>query len=410
MLFNNNHYLIMNILLLRPYNPYVEIGASANRFSGLIDGICREGHHVTIGITGGLQKKNEKYYKTINPNIDVVYLSKANHYNGFLGRLNMYFFNKLHLIFAGIKLKVLIKKHYDIVWLTNSASVLTLFNKCFNGHACRSFIELNEFNDIYKEQTHGNILQRMKGGNSSKVFAETIGNIDLIAVMTKTLMDYYRKMAKTEARFIHLPMTVDMTRFANVTTTEEYQKPYIAFTGTMTNQKDGVDVLIKAFAKIAEKYPEYHLYLAGFWHYDFPMQEKLIEKYGLKNRIHYIGTLNREQVPPFLCNASVLVLSRPDSHQAQGGFPTKLGEYLATGNPVCVTKVGEIPDYLEDNVSAFMAEPGDVDSFADAMDRVLCDDVFAKQVGSNGRKVAEEHFNAVIQAKRLVKFLEENLK
>ena len=322
----------------------------------------------------------------------------------------MYFFNKLHLIFAGIKLKVLIKKHYDIVWLTNSASVLTLFNKCFNGHACRSFIELNEFNDIYKEQTHGNILQRMKGGNSSKVFAETIGNIDLIAVMTKTLMDYYRKMAKTEARFIHLPMTVDMTRFANVTTTEEYQKPYIAFTGTMTNQKDGVDVLIKAFAKIAEKYPEYHLYLAGFWHYDFPMQEKLIEKYGLKNRIHYIGTLNREQVPPFLCNASVLVLSRPDSHQAQGGFPTKLGEYLATGNPVCVTKVGEIPDYLEDNVSAFMAEPGDVDSFADAMDRVLCDDVFAKQVGSNGRKVAEEHFNAVIQAKRLVKFLEENLK
>ena len=50
-------------------------------------------------------------------------------------------------------------------------------------------------------------------------------------------------------------------------------------------------------------------------------------------------------------------MARPDSRQARGGFPTKLGEYLATGKPVCVTKVGEITVYLEDNVSAFLAEP-----------------------------------------------------
>ncbi len=57
----------------------------------------------------------------------------------------------------------------------------------------------------------------------------------------------------------------------------------------------------------------------------------------------------------------------PDSKQAQGGFPTKLGEYLATGNPVCATTVGEIPDYLVDGESVYFAVPGSVDSFADAM-------------------------------------------
>lgn len=113
-------------------------------------------------------------------------------------------------------------------------------------------------------------------------------------------------------------------------------------------------------------------------------QEKIIQELGLTERVHFVGVLNREQIPPFLCQASLLALSRPDSHQAQGGFQTKLGEYLATGNPVCVTKIGEISDYLEDNISAFMADPGSVDSFADAMDRALRDLENARKVGLHG--------------------------
>ena len=119
--------------------------------------------------------------------------------------------------------------------------------------------------------------------------------------------------------------------------------------------------------------------------------------------------LNKDQIPLFICNAELLVLSRPDSHQAQGGFPTKLGEYLATGKPVCVTKVGEIPNYLEDNVSAFLAEPGDVDSFTDAMDRALSNPEKAREVGLAGRDVAKKEFNSEIQAKRLADFLKQNL-
>ena len=108
-------------------------------------------------------------------------------------------------------------------------------------------------------------------------------------------------------------------------------------------------------------------------------------------------------------NANVLALARPDSHQAQGGFPTKLGEYLATGKPVCVTSVGEISDYLKDNISAFIAEPGNVDSFIDALNRVLCNAKHAEYVGLNGKIVAEKEFSIDIQSKRLATFLNENL-
>lgn len=403
----------MKILLLRLFNPFLGSDASANRFRGLVDGLCHEGHLVTIGVVGGLLKKDEdEHFNSASENLEVEYLSCANHYSGFFGRLNTYFFDRWHQIGVRIRTKKLIRKNFDIIWVTSSYQVLKLFLNVENRipQSTKTFIELNEFNDIYVEEKQANFLQRRRGIEENKLMVEAVAKIDLFAVMTMTLLGYYQKLAKKNAVFIHLPMTVDMSRFKNVTPIVDYKKPYIAFTGTMTNHKDGVDVLIKAFAKIANKYPAYHLYMAGYWHYDVPMQEKLIADYGLQERIHYIGTLNRDQIPPLVCNASVLALSRPDSHQAQGGFPTKLGEYLATGNPVCVTKVGEIPDYLEDNVSAYLAKPGDVESFANALDRALGDKTRAVIVGTNGRKVAEEVFNVSVQSKRLSDFLMNNTK
>ena len=396
----------MNILLLRDYNPFVENGASANRFRGLVEGLRYCGVNLDIAVVGGVVKPTELKEN----NQEVKYLSKSNRYSYWQARLNKYIFNNMHKRIAKRRFNRLDLSKYDYIWLSNSSSVFDVFFSLDKSTSCKTFIELNEFQDIHKEEGHaGNILQRIYGSKSEKSFIDVVSKIDYFACMTNTLLDHYRKMAKPEAKFIHLPMTVDLKRFIGIPDTTIYSKPYIAYTGTFNNAKDGVDILIKSFAKIANKYPQYHLYLAGFWHYDVPMQEKLIEEFGLTNRITYLGVLNKDQIPVFVCNADLLVLSRPDSHQAQGGFPTKLGEYLATGNPVCVTKVGEIPDYLEDNVSAFMATPGDVDSFADAMDRALSNPDNAKKVGLAGREVAEREFNSEIQAKRLYEFLQENL-
>lgn len=406
---SQNKFICMNILLLRQSNPYIGSDASSNRFRGLIDGLCHEGHHVTIGVVGGLQKKYEDVnFKSPLDNIEVIYLSRANHYNGIIGRLNTYFFEWWHQIGVRKRFRRILNNNFDIIWLSNYYSVLNLYLKERAKIQGKTFIELNEFYDIYTEEKSSNFLQKWRGRLECEIFKKAIGKIDLFAVMTQTLLRYYQRMAKYDAKFIHLPMTVDITRFLKVSSSVEYIKPYIAFTGTMANHKDGVDVLIQAFSKIADKYPDLNLYLAGFWHYDVPMQDKMIVEYGLQERVHRLGTLSREQIPPFVCNASVLALSRPDSRQAQGGFPTKLGEYLSTGNPVCVTKVGEIADYLEDNVSAFLAIPGDVESFSDALNRALSDKSKAKIVGANGQKIAEEVFNVSVQSQRLSEFIVNN--
>lgn len=392
----------MNILLLREYNPFVENGASANRFQGLVEGLRVRGVNVDVAVVGGVVNSTE--LKECHQG--VIYLSRSNRYSYWQARLNKYIFNNLHKRIAKRRFNRLDLSKYDYIWLTNSSTVFDVFYGSGKSATSKTFMELNEFQDIHKEEGHtGNFLQRIYGSKSENSFLDVVSRIDCFAIMTRTLMEHYRRMAKIDARFVHLPMTVDLKRFKNVPGTSAYKKPYVAFTGTFNNAKDGVDVLIKSFGKIAAKYPDLHLYLAGFWHYDVPMQEKLIKELGLTGRVTYLGVLDKEQVPAFVCNADLLVLSRPDSHQAQGGFPTKLGEYLATGNPVCVTKVGEIPDYLEDNVSAFMATPGDADSFANAMDRALSNPENAKKIGLAGRRVAEKSFNLEIQSDKLCQFL-----
>ncbi len=67
-----------------------------------------------------------------------------------------------------------------------------------------------------------------------------------------------------------------------------------------------------------------------------------------------------------------------------------IGNHLSTGNLVCATSVGEIPDYLTDNESVFFAQPGSVESFADAMRQALSDPKNAERVVMNGKQVAQK--------------------
>lgn len=394
----------MRILVIFPNNPYYSNSAAANRYAGLFDGLLEHGCLIDLLVTGGFKTKQERSCteESRHPNLRFVY-SLPFIVDGKTSILKDYFFYGLFDRLTISRIKKYVLADYDVLWLGYDSTDLFAFCKLRARIVGKTFIELNEFNDIGLLNTKNKIHYK-RALRENNLLVETLRSIDSIAVMTKTLEKHYKEIAGEKCKFIHLPMTVDLSRFNKKSDNIDYLCPYIAFTGTMNNAKDGVDVLIKAFGKVANKYPNIHLYLAGFWHYDVPEQDNYIERVGLSSRVHRLGVLTRDEIPPLLCNARVLALSRPDSHQAQGGFPTKLGEYLATGNPVCVTKVGEIPDYLEDNVSAFMATPGDVDSFADALDRALCDDYNSQEVGRKGRLVAEASFSSELQANRLHEF------
>jgi glycosyltransferase involved in cell wall biosynthesis len=78
-----------------------------------------------------------------------------------------------------------------------------------------------------------------------------------------------------------------------------------------------------------------------------------------------------------------------------------LGEYLSTGKPTIVTKVGDIPIYLKDNVNAFLVEPDDNKAFAEKIKFVLDNYENALFVSKEGKKLTQTIFNYLYQSKRL---------
>ncbi len=398
----------MKIVFIRPLNPFYESSASANRYEGLIKGLVELGVNIEIVVTDGycsfneFKNRNKIYFNNL---LKVSYVYYTFNNNIWLRRLNVYVFSKFKNRIASNRLKKIVVSHNDIIWLSYNTFILDFFNNNFEIFKSQSFIELNEFNDLHEGHVkYENKLHQKMAMREDEVFKQALKKVNLIAVMTETLLVHYQPMASNNARFLHLPMTVDLGRFYEKKQSMQFQKPYIAYTGTFNNEKDGVDILIKAFIKISTKFSNLKLYLAGFYHYDIEMQKQLIAENKFDNTIIYLGALDKSEIPEFVQNAELLVMARPDSRQAQGGFPTKLGEYLATGNPVCVTSVGEIPYYLKDNISAFFAKPGDVDSFALAMENALTNFDNAKKVGLEGRKVAEQNFSISVQSSRLFGF------
>lgn len=130
----------------------------------------------------------------------------------------------------------------------------------------------------------------------------------------------------------------------------------------------------------------------------------MVDMLKISDKVIFNGQVSNDDIPLYLQEASVLALPRPASVQARHGFPTKLGEYLASGNPVIVTSVGEIPDYLTDGVNALIAEPGNVESFGGKLKEILSNLSSSEQIGKNGKTTAFTYFNNRIQTGDILNF------
>ena len=230
--------------------------------------------------------------------------------------------------------------------------------------------------------------------NEYKYYCDKIlPSIDRFVVMTEKIKTELLKYSSHKARYFHLPMSVDLNRFRKIKVRKENK--YIAYCGSMNNRKDGVLDLIKAFNLIKDNFPEIYLYLIGplIPATDVVEQKQYISDNNLSEKVIYLGPKSRDNIPQLLINAQILALCRPETKQNEGGFPTKLGEYLATGNPVCVTKVGEISQYLTNGENAYLSEPNNIKAFSENILKALNNQTISKIIGSEGKKAAMKYFN-----------------
>lgn len=250
-------------------------------------------------------------------------------------------------------------------------------------------IERNEYPAVYITKT--NHIKRWL--YDIFVLAWHYRLFDVFFIITDELINFYGSHVKRTTIIRKLPMTVDFDRFEKVVAHNSDE--YIFYAGSLYEQKDGIESLIRAFKEIIKFFPSLKLKIAGGTKNGNREEalEELIKELSLQGKIELLGLVDRNKIPVLIKSSKMLVLPRPDTIQARGGFPTKLGEYLASGKPVIVTNVGEIGKYLSDNEVYFISPHNIISDLVDTVIEINNNYEKALGIGMKGKQKARKLFS-----------------
>jgi glycogen synthase len=156
----------------------------------------------------------------------------------------------------------------------------------------------------------------------------------------------------------------------------------VVFVGRVVRPK-GVETLVEAAARM--RTPGVQIVLVGDGR-DRPRVEHLARRLGVAERVHVTDFVAHERVPAVLASADLLVL--PSFYEELG---TVLVEAMQVGLPAVASRVGGVPEVVEDGVTGLLVAPGDPAALAAAMDAVLVDPDLAGRLGANALRKAPEY-------------------
>ena len=145
------------------------------------------------------------------------------------------------------------------------------------------------------------------------------------------------------------------------------------------DQVKGQDVLIRAVPDIKAEFPNVKVQFAG----DGPLREacqNLARALKVDDSCTFRGNLSHAGILELIKASEISIIpSRSDN------CPLVLIESLACGKPVIASRVGGIPELMDDGVEGFLTPPDEPAALAEKIQRLLRDRVLRTTASSNAR-------------------------
>ncbi|WP_029733489.1 glycosyltransferase family 4 protein [Deferrisoma camini] len=187
-----------------------------------------------------------------------------------------------------------------------------------------------------------------------------VRHADALIAVSQELKDRMVALGADSMRVHVIPNGVDLGRFSPRERPRGSRHRLLTVCNLVPGK--GVDVVIRAVAGLE---PEAELWVAGDGP-ERPHLEALARGLGLEARVRFLGRVPHEEMPRLYAEASLFCLaSRAE------GCPNVVLEALASGVPVVATRVGGIPEWVEEGRTGFLVEPGDPEAFRGALSRAL---------------------------------------
>ena len=219
---------------------------------------------------------------------------------------------------------------------------------------------------------------------------------DGIIPISDALEAYSRQFTNDTCKYLKVPILVDFDRYNLEDKSAESEIPYIFHSGTLYEQKDGFLGMIEAFGKACQKIDRPVRFISTGKKEKSPHVaeiDALIKKYNLQDKVIFTGYLSDDELKDHLQKASMVIINKAPNQQNTYCFSTKLGEYMAAGKAIIITRVGEAMNWLTDGKDALIIPPLENDTLADAIVRLFSDDELRKALGENARETCRKSFD-----------------
>jgi len=172
--------------------------------------------------------------------------------------------------------------------------------------------------------------------------------------------------------------------------------PYLLFVGRLASNKGLLD-LAQAFATLAASDAAAQLVVVGEDGGQRANLEAKVRELGVAGRVHLLGHVDDEALlAAAYRDARLTVL--PSEYEA---FGLVLLESLAAGTPVVASRVGGIPEVVDDGKAGLLVPPKSPSALAEAIGRLWTDPGLARRLGEYGRDQVVPRFRWDALADRL---------
>lgn len=233
----------------------------------------------------------------------------------------------------------------------------------------------------------GNFLSYYQGLNSKKQTAlrECLQSAECVIALSQG----WKKAFSEEiglSNCIVLPNGISLESYPEEDILPFAQRPIdFLFLGRLGAEK-GTDNLLKVLQNLQRTGHRFRCVLAG----DGPVQDysQWVHEAKIDDQVSFAGWVQGDEKRKLLRESKILLL--PSRHE---GMPMSILEAMAFGEAVISTKVGGIPEAVEDNASGVLIEPDNEEKLHATIDRLFDDPALAERMGQRGREIVEQKFD-----------------
>lgn len=164
----------------------------------------------------------------------------------------------------------------------------------------------------------------------------------------------------------------------------------------------GFDELIESFIFCRKKGLKIKLKIIGKHkdsEYRINIEEKIRE---VQTDIEFIEEISHNKMPEIYRTSDLFVLP---SHFE--GVPLSVLEAMSTALPVIATKVGGIPEIIQNKKNGILVDKGDVKTLSQTIELLYFDEKYRKKLGANARKTILENYDWSIISKKIIELYNE---